>query len=65
MTERIVFLEQDQHGEVGQVAEHAGDGEAGVGRAPQGGRRAVVVEALQVHRAMRLQLVDLVHGDYE
>ena len=61
VAERIVFLEQDQHGEIGQIAEHAGHGEAGVGRTPQCRSRAVIVEALQCHRAMRLQLVDLVH----
>ena len=58
---RIVLLKQDQHGEIGHVAEHTGHGESGVGCTPQRGRRAIVVEALERHGAMRLQLVDLVH----
>jgi hypothetical protein len=61
VAERIVSLEQDQHSEIGQVAEHAGHGEASVGRTPQCRSRAVIVEALQCHRAMRLQLVNLIH----
>ncbi len=39
---------------VGKVAEHARDGEAGIGRTPQCRRRAIVVKALRMHRAMRL-----------
>ncbi len=60
VAERIVFLEQDQHGEIGQITKHAGDGESRVRRTPQRGRRTVIVKALQMHRAMRLQLVDRV-----
>lgn len=54
VAERIVLLKEDQHREIGHVAEHTGHGEPGVRRAPQCGCRAVVVGALQVHRAMRL-----------
>ncbi len=36
--EGIVFLKQDQHGEISHIAENARDGEPIVGGAPQGGR---------------------------
>lgn len=61
MPEWIVLLEQEQHGEIGHVPEYTGDSEARIRCAPQRGRRAEIVETLQVHGAMRLQLVDLVH----
>ena len=61
MPERIVLLKQGQHCEIGQIAEDAGHGEPGVRSAPQRRRRAIVVEALQRHGAVRLELEDLVH----
>lgn len=62
MPEWIVFLEQDQNGEVGEVPEDTGHCESAVRRTPQRGRRAIVVKALQMHRPMRLQFIDLVDG---
>ena len=61
MTEGIVLLEQHQHGEIALVAEDAGNGEARIRRAPQGRGGAIGVKALEVHGAVRLQLVYLVH----
>ena len=61
VAEGIVLLEQQHDREIALVAEDAGDVEAGVGRAPQGSRRAIGVKALEVHGPVGLELVDRVH----
>ena len=56
------FWKQDQYGEVGHVAEDAGDGEADIrGTLQRSRRRAVLVEALKIEGAVGLGLEDLVH----
>lgn len=55
--EWIVFLEQDQLGKIGHVAEHARDGESCVRGAPQCCCGTVVVKALEVQRAVGWSLL--------
>jgi len=61
--EGIVLLEHQHDREVALVAEDARYVEPGVRRAPQGSRRAIGVEALEVHGSVGLELVDWVHDD--
>jgi len=62
--ERIVLLKQDQDGEICHVAKHSGDGESGVGGAPQCGRRAVVIKTLQMQVSVRLEFANQLHFVY-
>jgi len=59
VAERVVLMEQHQDREIRLVAEHARDGEASIGRAPERDCRTEGIEALQVHRT---EFMDLVHG---
>ena len=54
--ERIVLLEQHENGEIALVAEYTRHVEPRIRCAPERGGSAVGIEALQVHRAMRLEL---------
>ena len=62
MTELVVGIEQHQDREIGLIAEDAADREArGRGVVQRRGATAAV-EAAQIHRAVRLQLVDCFGG---
>ena len=59
MTELVVGIEQHQDREIGLIAEDAADREARGRGVVQGRGAPAAVEAAQIHRAVRLQLVRL------